>query len=119
MRRQIASNLEQLRTSQSTVNGLARKEIEARLKRQVKRAENAQNLIVIIYPITEKRMFQNKMARPLRKRFSIAVVSCQWSSSLLVHFPRVIAHLSRGSRFSSRSARWPPHDGVRRRGGTI
>ena len=51
--------------------------------------------------------------------FSIAVVSCQSSSSLLVHFPRVIAHLSRGSRFSPRSAQWPPHDGVRRRGGTI
>src|SRR3954462_7054216 len=50
------------------------------------------------------------------KHFSIAVVSCQASSSLLVHFRTVVAHLSRGSRFSSRSARWPPHDGVRRRG---
>jgi Transposase DDE domain len=34
----------------------------------------------------------------LGRRFSIAVVSCQASSSLVVHFPRVIVH--RLARFS-------------------
>src|SRR6516165_5381133 len=49
----------------------------------------------------------------LGKVFSIAAVWCQARFSLMCSLPKNNA-VSQGSRFSSRSALWPPHDGFRR-----